>query len=111
MSTVSIAELWWHKAVQHGSWLGITAAVVAGGVVFAILDPLLPKPIEPQHQLQDKSSLQVRLCTEQFRPTADNLVVAATAAMLLMQLAVPELLNISSSSSVCVAGIQHSVLM
>lgn len=64
MSTVSIAELWWHKAVQHGSWLGISAAVVAGGVVFAILDPLLPKPIEPQHLLQDKISMQVRLCAE-----------------------------------------------
>lgn len=48
MSTVSVAELWVHKALAHNNWLGITAAVVAGGVLFAILDPLLPKPVEPQ---------------------------------------------------------------
>lgn len=59
MSTVSIAELWWHKAVEHGNWLGMTAAVAAGGILFAVLDPLLPKPVEPQHLLQDKSSVQV----------------------------------------------------
>lgn len=56
MSTVSIAELWWHKALAHG-WLGITTAVAAGGVLFAVLDPLLPKPVE---SLQEKDSFQVR---------------------------------------------------
>lgn len=61
MSTVSIAELWVHKAIAHSNWLGITAAVAAGGVVFAVLDPLLPKPVEHQHhpQLQQKTSQQV----------------------------------------------------
>lgn len=58
MSTVSIAELWWHKAVQHSNWLGITTAVLAGGVVFAVLDPLLPKPVEPQNLVQDKACQQ-----------------------------------------------------
>eukprot|EP00878_Enallax_costatus_P042379 GHUV01049718.1.p1 GENE.GHUV01049718.1~~GHUV01049718.1.p1 ORF type:complete len:117 (+),score=30.38 GHUV01049718.1:553-903(+) len=49
MGTVSCVELWWHKAAQHSSWPAITAAVAAGAVVFALLDPLLPKP--PDHQL------------------------------------------------------------
>lgn len=48
MATVSAVEMWWHKAVQHSNWLGVTAAVVAGAVVFALLDPLLPKPPEAQ---------------------------------------------------------------
>jgi len=64
MSTVSIAELWVHKAMEHSNWLGITAAVAAGGVVFAILDPLLPKPVEPQHVLQEKDYQQVRVWTK-----------------------------------------------
>jgi zinc transporter ZupT len=60
MSTVSIAELWVHKAVEHSNWLGISIAVAAGGVVFAVLDPLLPKPVEPHTLLQQKTSQQVR---------------------------------------------------
>jgi zinc transporter ZupT len=59
MSTVSIAELWVHKAVEHSNWLGISIAVAAGGVVFAVLDPLLPKPVEPHTLLQQKTSQQV----------------------------------------------------
>jgi zinc transporter ZupT len=58
MSTVSIAELWVHKAIEHSNWLGISIAVAAGGVVFAVLDPLLPKPVEP-HTLLQKTSQQV----------------------------------------------------
>jgi zinc transporter ZupT len=59
MATVSVAELWWHKAVQHGNWLGITACVCAGGAVFALVDPLLPKPLEPQQQqMQQQQQLQ-----------------------------------------------------
>lgn len=46
MGTVSCGQLWWHKAAQQGSWLGMTAAVAAGAVVFALLDPLLPKAPE-----------------------------------------------------------------
>lgn len=34
---------------HNNSWPGITAAVAAGAVVFALLDPLLPKPAE--HEL------------------------------------------------------------
>lgn len=64
MGTVSVAELWIRKAVEHQAWLGISAAVAAGAVVFAVLDPLLPKPVEPQHLLlQDKDcNQQVHIC-------------------------------------------------
>lgn len=59
MSTVSIVELWLHKALQHASWFGITAAVAAGAMAFAILDPLLPKTVEHPHSLQEKCKHQV----------------------------------------------------
>jgi hypothetical protein len=60
MATVSTAELWWHKAVQRQDWLGVTLAVAAGAAAFALLDPLLPKPPEPQHLLLDEADKQVR---------------------------------------------------
>jgi hypothetical protein len=59
MATVSSAELWWHKAVQRQDWLGVTLAVAAGAAAFALLDPLLPKPPEPQHLLLDEADKQV----------------------------------------------------
>ncbi|WIA16503.1 hypothetical protein OEZ85_013182 [Tetradesmus obliquus] len=43
MATVSGVELWWHSAAEQHDILGITAAVAAGAVLFAVLDPLLPK--------------------------------------------------------------------
>jgi zinc transporter ZupT len=49
MATVSGVELWWHSAVEQHDFLGITAAVAAGAVLFAVLDPLLPKH-EDDHQ-------------------------------------------------------------
>jgi hypothetical protein len=60
MATVSAAELWWHKAVERQNWLGVTLAVAAGAAAFALLDPLLPKPPEPQHLLLDEADKQVR---------------------------------------------------
>ncbi|KAF8072857.1 zupT [Scenedesmus sp. PABB004] len=47
MATVSCAELWVHKALQRGDWVGVTAAVAAGAACFALIDPLLPRA-EPQ---------------------------------------------------------------
>jgi zinc transporter ZupT len=44
-------ELWWHKAVEQSNWLGISMAVAAGAMLFAVLDPLVPKPPEPQQLL------------------------------------------------------------
>lgn len=43
MATVSGVELWWHSAAEQHDFLGITAALAAGAVLFAVLDPLLPK--------------------------------------------------------------------
>eukprot|EP00879_Flechtneria_rotunda_P010568 GHRR01011048.1.p1 GENE.GHRR01011048.1~~GHRR01011048.1.p1 ORF type:complete len:142 (+),score=42.01 GHRR01011048.1:196-621(+) len=47
MTTVSAAELWVRTALEQGDWLGISASVAAGVGVFAVLDPLLPKPPDP----------------------------------------------------------------
>jgi hypothetical protein len=49
MATVSGVELWWHSAVEQHDFLGITAAVAAGAVLFAVLDPLLPKHEDYHH--------------------------------------------------------------
>jgi zinc transporter ZupT len=54
MATVSGVELWWHSAVAQHDFLGITAAVAAGAVLFAVLDPLLPKHEDDHHD--DKPS-------------------------------------------------------
>ena len=43
MATVSGVELWWHSAAQLHDFVGVTAAVLGGAVLFAVLDPLLPK--------------------------------------------------------------------
>jgi ZIP family zinc transporter len=43
MATVSGAELWLRSASEHG-FVGITVAVAVGAALFALLDPLLPKP-------------------------------------------------------------------
>lgn len=43
MATVSAVELWIKSGFEHG-FLGITVAVAAGAALFAVLDPLLPKP-------------------------------------------------------------------
>eukprot|EP00879_Flechtneria_rotunda_P025868 GHRR01027522.1.p2 GENE.GHRR01027522.1~~GHRR01027522.1.p2 ORF type:complete len:131 (-),score=52.00 GHRR01027522.1:612-1004(-) len=43
-ATVSAAELWVRTALEQGDWLGISASVAAGVGMFAVLDPLLPKP-------------------------------------------------------------------
>uniref|UniRef100_A0A383WD89 Uncharacterized protein n=1 Tax=Tetradesmus obliquus TaxID=3088 RepID=A0A383WD89_TETOB len=59
MATVSGAELWWHKAVQRQDWLGVSLAVAAGAAAFALLDPLLPKPPEPQQLLLHEADKQV----------------------------------------------------
>jgi hypothetical protein len=50
MATVSAVELWWHSAVEQHDFLGISAAVAAGAVLFAVLDPLLPKHEEAHHE-------------------------------------------------------------
>jgi hypothetical protein len=54
MGTVSVAELWVHKAIEHSNWVGVTAALLVGGAVFALLDPLLPKSLgEGGQHVQD----------------------------------------------------------
>jgi hypothetical protein len=59
MATVSAAELWWHTAVERQNWLGVSLAVAAGAAAFALLDPLLPKPPEPQQLLLEEADKQV----------------------------------------------------
>lgn len=79
MSTVSVAELWVHKAIEHSNWLGITAAVAAGAVVFAVVDPLLPKPVEPQQLLAAKDSTQVMPALLAGLPTLHVCSIAAAS--------------------------------
>lgn len=57
MATVSGVELWWHSAAQLHDYLGVTAAVLGGAALFAVLDPLLPKPPETEELLEAKQPL------------------------------------------------------
>jgi zinc transporter ZupT len=57
MATVSGVELWWHSAVEQHDFLGITAAVAAGAVLFAVLDPLLPKHEEVHHDSKQQTAV------------------------------------------------------
>ena len=57
MATVSAVELWWHSAVELQDFGGVTAAVAAGAALFALLDPLLPKPPEAEDLLDSQQQL------------------------------------------------------
>jgi len=48
MATVSGVELWWHSATQLQDYMGVTAAVLGGAALFAVLDPLLPNAPEAE---------------------------------------------------------------
>lgn len=51
MATVSCVELWWRSAAELHNPLGVTAAVLGGAVLFALLDLLLPKPPDTEELL------------------------------------------------------------
>lgn len=54
---MSGVELWWHSAVQLNDWIGVSAAVLGGAALFAVLDPLLPKPPETEELLEAQQPL------------------------------------------------------
>lgn len=60
MACVSGVELWWHSAVQLNDWVGVSAAVLGGAALFAVLDPLLPKPPETEELLEAQQPLNAQ---------------------------------------------------
>lgn len=59
MATVSGVELWWHSAAQLQDFVGVTACVLGGAALFAVLDPLLPKPPETEELLDVQQPLKL----------------------------------------------------
>jgi hypothetical protein len=41
MMVLSVAEMWFHNAMQHG-WPGVTAAVLGGSLLYQVAQPFLP---------------------------------------------------------------------
>lgn len=76
MATVSGVELWWHSAAQLHDFVGVTAAVLGGAALFAVLDPLLPKPpeteelLDAEHPEKDSTAVSCSSSTQQLMHTS-----------------------------------------
>lgn len=71
MALLSVVEMWLHNAMQHG-WPGVTAAVLAGALLYQLVQPFLPD-FKPEEALGDAGS-------DQFTSSHDGDMAAAVDA-------------------------------